>query len=78
MEPITGALFISTAIIAITQAIKDLAPRVHGAVTLAVSLVIGILAALLDVAIGIPDITIAQGIMYALAGSGVVTVAKKI
>lgn len=76
---VEGALFIGTVIIAVTQALKELFPKkVNGAMTIAVSAVLGLLVALVDTSIGIQDLTVAQGILTALSASGVVAVAKKI
>lgn len=75
---VEGALFIGAAIIAVTQFVKFLAPNVNGAVTIAVAVVIGLLVALLDKEIGIADLTVAQGILTALAAVGVHTTARQI
>ena len=78
MEPVSTVAFIGLAIIAVTEAIKQVAPGVNGAVTIVVSVLVGIVIALIDGLLGLPDITIAEGIMAALSASGVVTVAKKV
>lgn len=75
---VEAVLFIGAAIIAVTEAIKHLVPTVNGAVTIGVSVLVGVLVALLDTEIGVQNLTVAQGIMTALASSGVVTVAKKV
>lgn len=75
---IDSVLFIGTIIIAITQAIKFLAPRVNGAVTILVTALVGLFVALLDTQIGVVDITVAQGILIGLSSAGVVTVASKV
>lgn len=77
MEVSTVA-FIGLGIIAITEAIKHLSPRVNGAVTIAVAVLVGLVVALVDTLIGLQDITIAVGIYSALVGSGIVTVAKRV
>ena len=78
MEPVSTIAFIGLAIIAVTQAVKYVAPKVNGAVTIGVAVLIGVLVALLDQFIGLTDISVAEGILAALSASGVVTVAKKV
>lgn len=75
---IDSVVFIGAGIIAVTQAIKFVAPKVNGAVTILVAVLVGILVALLDTNIGIADITVAQGILTALAAVGVHTTVSKI
>lgn len=75
---IEGAIFIGTIIIAITEAIKLLAPKVNGAVTIGIAALVGLLVALVDTEIGVADLTVAQGILTGLSAAGVVTVAKKV
>jgi hypothetical protein len=77
-QVIAASVFIPLAIIAVTQFIKYLAPKVNGAVTIAVAVVLGIVIALVDVLIGIADITVAQGIVYALGAVGITTTAQKL
>jgi type III secretory pathway component EscS len=75
---IDSVLFIGAIIIAVTQALKILWPKViTGAVTIIVALIVGIAVALLDTHIGVQDITVAQGILIALAAVGVHTTASK-
>ena len=75
---IDATLFIGTVIAGITQFIKLLSPKVGGAVTIAVAVLVGILVALIDKQVGITDITIAQGIMIAFGTVGVVGTAQMI
>lgn len=75
---VDGAIFIGAAIIAVTQAIKYVAPKVNGAVTIIVAVCIGIIIAALDTSIGVVNLSIAQGIMTALAAVGTVTTVGKI
>ena len=75
---IDSTIFIGAIIIAITQAIKYVWPAVSGAVTILVALVVGVLVALLDTSIGVVNISVAQGIMIALAAVGVHTVAASV
>jgi hypothetical protein len=75
---IDSVLFIGSAIIAIVQLIKFYAPKVNGGITIIVAALVGIVVALVDVQIGVANISIAQGIMTGLAAAGVTTVASKI
>lgn len=75
---IDSALFIGAVIIAITQAVKFVVPKVSGAVTIGVAVLVGILVSLLDTNIGVVDISVAQGVMIALAAVGVHTTARQI
>lgn len=75
---IDSVLFIGTVIVAVTQFIKYLAPRVNGAWTILVAAGVGLLVSLVDVQIGVANISPAQGIMIGLAAAGVTTVASKI
>jgi type III secretory pathway component EscS len=75
---IEATIFIGAAIIAVTQFIKFLVPTINGAATIAVACAVGVLVALLDTSIGVQDITIAQGIMIALAAVGAHTTVKQI
>lgn len=75
---VEGAIFIGAAIIALTQFIKFLAPNVHGAVTIGVAVAVGALVALIDTEIGVVDMTVAQGVLTALAAVGVHTTAKQV
>lgn len=73
-----GEVFIGAVIIAVTEAIKAQFPQVKGAVTVLVAALLGLVVALIDVEIGIEDLTIAAGILTGLGAAGVVTVAKKV
>lgn len=69
--------FIGLVIISITQMVKMALPRVTGWITILVAFVVGLLVAVLDVRIGLTDITIAQGIQSALAAIGGTTLFSK-
>lgn len=73
-----GIIFIGAAIIAVTEIIKRLVPQVNGAVTIVTAGLVGIVVALLDVHIGIVDMTVAEGLMAGLSASGAVTVATAV
>lgn len=68
-----SAVFIGAIIIAITQAIKFLAPAVRGIVTIVVAVVVGLVVALISNGIGLTHISVASGILIALAAVGVHT-----
>lgn len=70
---IDSVLFIGAIIIALTQVLKMLSPKVTGLLTVVFAVVIGILVALVDTSIGIANISVAQGILTALAAVGVHT-----
>lgn len=70
-----SSILIGAIIIAITQAIKFLSPKVTGIVTMVIAVVVGAVIALLDTNIGLVNITVAQGILIALASVGVHTTA---
>ncbi len=75
---IDSVVFIGAVIIAVTAALKDLAPRISGWVTVLVAALLGLLVALVDTHIGIADISVAQGILTGLSAAGVHTVARQI
>lgn len=69
--------FLGVIILAATQLIKMAAPQVQGWLTIIVAVLLGIVVALVDVLIGLPDITVAQGIYSALFAIGVASAATK-
>ena len=73
-----STVFIGALVIAITQAIKIVVPKVSGAVTIIVALLVGVLVALLHGSLGLLDISVSQGILIALASVGVHTVASAV
>ena len=73
----SAELFIPLVIIAITQMIKMAATAVQGWVTIGVAFVVAIVVALIDGLIGVTDISVAQGVVYALEAVGVTVVAAK-
>lgn len=75
---VEGTVFIGLMIVALTEVVKRLVPQVTGLVTIGVSILVGIVVALVDTAIGVTDLTIAEGIMAGLAASGTVSVARAI
>jgi hypothetical protein len=75
---VDSVVFIGAIIIAVTQAIKFVAPKVSGAVTIIVAMIVGALVAALAPHIGVAHITIAQGILTGLGAVGVHTVASQV
>jgi hypothetical protein len=76
---VNAVLFIGTLIAGITQFIKAVFPKViSGEYTIVVALVVGILVAIIDTQIGVPDVTIAQGLMIAFGAVGVVGTVERI
>lgn len=70
-------LFISLMIVAATELIKKAAPSVQDWLTIIVAFIIGVVVALVDTHIGLPDISIAQGIQASLGAIGLSVLAKK-
>lgn len=76
---VEAVLFIGAVIAGVTQAVKLALPeRVHGIVTVLVAVLVGVVVALIDTAVGVEDISVASGIMIALGTVGVVTTADRI
>lgn len=79
---VEGVIFLGAVIIAATQFVKYVADafnkEINGAVTIAVAVVLGIVVALVDKEIGVVDLSVAQGIMLALAAVGVHSTAREI
>lgn len=73
-----AVLFIGTVIAGVTQFMKLLFPQVNGAYTIAVSVAVGALVALVDTSIGVPNITVAQGLSIGFGAAGVVGTVKQI
>lgn len=74
---VEAALFVPLIIVAVTQMFKMALPQITGFVTILVALVVGVVVALVDGPIGVTDISIAQGIVYALEAIGVTAIAAK-
>lgn len=74
---VEATLFIPLVIIAITQMVKMGFPQINGFLTIVVAFVVGIVVALIDESIGVSDITIAQGLVYALGAIGITVAASK-
>lgn len=75
---IEATIFIGAVIIAVTQLVKFLVPTINGAATIAVACAVGALVALLDIHIGVQDISVAQGILIALGAVGAHTTVRQI
>lgn len=74
---IEAALFVPFIIIAVTQVVKMLVPKVSGAWTILVALAVGLVVSLVDVTIGVTDITIAQGLLFAGEAVGITVAFSK-
>lgn len=74
---VEASLFIPLLILALTQLVKMAVPTVHGWVTVAVAFGVGVLIAVVDELIGVVDITIAEGLVYALGAIGLSATAAK-
>lgn len=74
---IEAALFVPFLIIAVTQVIKMFVPRINGGVTIVVALLVGVVIAFLDKTIGVTDITIAQGLLFAGEAVGIAVAFSK-
>lgn len=77
MELVQASLFIPLLIVALVQLVKMALPTVTGWLTVVVALVVGVVVALVDTHIGVQDITVAQGIVYALGAIGISTAFSK-
>lgn len=72
------SIFIVAVIAGITQFVKSLSPNINGSVTILIAMVVGVVVALVDTQIGLPDVSMAQGIMYGLGTAGITGGAKMI
>lgn len=76
---VDGIVFIGLVIVGITDLYRYLRDRNYeGAFTIVVAVLAGLLVGLVDTMIGIPDLTVAQGVMAGLSAVGVVAIAKKV
>lgn len=75
---VEGVVFIGAVVVAIVDAIKSQVPNVQGALTVLVAGLVGGLLALVDVHVGMEDLTVAAGVLAGLAAAGAVGVAKRI
>lgn len=79
MEALSSIVIVGLIVVGVVDAIKDLAPKVNGFVTVLVAALVGLLWALIDGHLGfVPDLTMAQGISAGLSAAGAVGIAKKI
>lgn len=74
---VDAIVFIPLVIIAITQMVKMVFPQITGFLTILVAFGVGVVVALVDRSIGVTDISIAQGLVYALGAIGITAVAAK-
>ena len=73
LSTVSSVAFIGLVIIALTQVVKLLWPKVSGALTIVVAMLVGVLVSLFGVSIGVAPVSIAQGITIALGAVGVHT-----
>lgn len=71
-------VFIGAVIVALIKATKLLSDKVSGLVTFIVAIGLGALVGWIDIHIGLPDVSIATGIMIALAAVGAHTIASSV
>lgn len=74
---VSAAVLIPLLIVAFTQFLKQAVPNIKGFVTVLVALLVGIVVALIDGFIGVTDITVAEGIVFALEAIGITILASK-
>lgn len=74
---VEASLFVPLVIVALTQMLKMALPQISGFVTILVAFAVGIIVALVDGFIGVSDVSIAQGIVFALGAVGVSVLAAK-
>lgn len=74
---VEASLFIPLIIVAVTQLVKMGVPQIQGWVTVILAFVVGLVIALIDQLIGVTDISVAQGLVYALGAIGISVVAGK-
>lgn len=74
---VDAIVFIPLIIIAVTQMVKMAFPQITGFLTIVVAILVGVVVALVDKSIGVTDITVAQGLVYALGAIGITAVAAK-
>lgn len=74
---VEATLFIPLIIIAITQMVKMALPQITGFVTIIVAFMVGVIVALVDHSIGVVDVTVAEGLVYALGAVGITAIAAK-
>jgi hypothetical protein len=74
---VDAIVFIPLVIIAVTQMVKMAFPQITGFLTIVVAFIVGVVVALVDRSIGVTDITVAQGLVYALGAIGITAVAAK-
>ncbi len=73
-----GVVFIGAVVVAVVDAAKSLSPKINGYVSVVLAGLIGGLIALVDVELGVQNLSVAEGILAGLAASGTVGVAKRI
>lgn len=72
-----ATFFIGLLIVAFTQMLKMAMPQISGFVTIIIALVVGVVVAIVDEAIGVIDVSIAEGVVAAFQAVGMSTLASK-
>lgn len=75
---VEATIFIAAIIGAVRGLKLALPEKVNGLVTVLVAVGLGVVVALLDTELGVTDVTVAEGVILALAASGVTNVAEKV
>ena len=74
---VDASMFIPLVIIATTQMFKMAFPQISGFVTILIAFALGALVGAVDGSIGVSDVSVAQGLVYALEAVGVTVLASK-
>lgn len=74
---VDAVIFIPLIIVAVTQMVKMAFPQITGFLTILIALIVGVVIALIDTAIGVADVTVAQGLVHALGAVGITAIASK-
>lgn len=74
---VDSMVFISVVVLAVVQILKMAFPQIAGWLTIIVAFIVGIVAAIFSVQLGLGSISIAQGVLTALGSIGIASTAKK-
>lgn len=78
MEDLSSIVVLGVIVIGIVDALKDVAPKIQGFVTVVIAALVGAVWAAVDGELGfVPDLTVAQGISAGLVAAGAVGLKKK-
>jgi hypothetical protein len=73
-----ASIFIPFIVIAIVQFLKIVAPKISGALTIIVAVIVGIVCSLLANVLGLAPVSIAEGIILGLTAAGIHTAASAV